>query len=387
MEPAELSDALAVSPEYHTFVAKRDEGAESRLVAMLQRNERMTDIVPIARLADAMLSSDGLLQQKYRLTTVALQQLCSLLAPGLSQTICSLAGLRRIGADGKDELCDISTAIRVFNDLAAFRFARLVGISLIIDRGALRVEGLAGRRYAIFSNWSMYSRLSAFAKQHKKSPASFNEALLHGRRLLLRFHGNRPLFLLRERREEGEPFLGGYQFENTEVGECSLRSTHLLIRQWTDNKAVAPVRDMDRIRHVKGPSFETKLQSLFRTIRLDGGLGAKYHEQIQKLLQKSLGLGGTREDNERRTEQLHKKLVSRKLSRDLATRVLRRTLTHGSYRADQADLDSYPLKSYASRDAYDLFNALTWEAKREPLDERLHAEQLAYQLLSGGFTL
>ena len=39
------------------------------------------------------------------------------------------------------------------------------------------------------------------------------------------------------------------------------------------------------------------------------------------------------------------------------------------------------------RNAYDLFNAMTREAKAEALEERIEAEQLAYALLMGRFQL
>jgi len=67
--------------------------------------------------------------------------------------------------------------------------------------------------------------------------------------------------------------------------------------------------------------------------------------------------------------------------------VLDRLLTFGSYRSDAVQQGRRPYDLYETRNAYDLFNALTHEAKSRPIDTREHVEQLAYQMLLRQFEI
>lgn len=378
-------EPLAVKPQTLSYSA-REPQAEKELTALLRQHERMTDTVPVSKLGDVSLSSEGLIRGKFRLSTLALSQLCGLLAPGFSQAVFSLAGLRQVGQDAKDERFDNQIAIRVFNELLAFRFARVTGYQLVVDRHHKRVEGLIGRKYNFFSNWEMYDRVRRFVKQRKTAKAGFTEAILSGRRMVLRFRSVDPIFEVTEVRESGEPFFGGYQFENTEVGECALRGSTVLIRQWCDNKAVAPCLESNRVRHVRGAAFERNFTRLLDRLDLRAGEAAQFKDQVLRLLKTRLELGGEQAQHDERLQAIREKLLRRRMSKGLVQRIVQRMLVAGSYRADAADRASTPpLETYARRNAYDLFNALTFEAKREALDERIEAEQLAYLLLVGKF--
>lgn len=382
-----MSTELAVRPGYVTFNAKQSPEAEKQLLAVLTRNDKKTDTIPITKLRDAVLNTEGLIQNRYQMTTVALSQLCSLLAPGFSQTVYSLSGLRMCSEDAKDERCDNAMAIKLFNELVTFRFSRVSGFQLVVDRNTNKVEGLIGRKYNYFSNLETYQRVKSFVSKHKTAPAGFTEGILYGRRMVLRFCSLKPIFEITERRRTGEPFFGGYQFENTEVGNCALRGSTVLIRQWCDNKAVAPFLDRNRVRHVRGPAFERRVEEMLDRLDLRTGEATRFRERVLALMDTNLDLGKEKDKHNERFGSIFEKLVKRRISKGLANRVLKRMLVAGSYRADAFKPDDDPMELYAKRTAYDLFNALTAEAKSEALDERIEAEQLAYALLMGRFQL
>lgn len=379
-----MSTTLAVRPSQTVFDLKKDETAETTLQDVLRRYEAATQTIEVNKLSDVVLDTEGKIRNRYRMTTVALSQFCSLLAPGFSQTIYSLSGLRKTGQDLKDDRCDPQMAIRLLNDMIAYRFQRISGYQLVVDRKEDRIEGVIGRTYRFYSNLDMYDRVKSFVKAHKTAPASFTEAILHGRRMLIRYRSVNPIFAVTKRRRSGEPFFGGYQFENTEVGDCALRGSAILIRQWCDNKAVAPFTDQNRVRHV-GSSFETRFEKLLSRLDLRTGEATKYHDKVLTLMDTSLGLGEDKTSHAEKTQAIMVRLMKKGLPKGLANRVVRRMLASGSYRSDACQPGVGSMELYAKRNAYDLFNALTAEAKKELLDDRMDAEQLAYSLLMGRF--
>jgi hypothetical protein len=69
----------------------------------------------------------------------------------------------------------------------------------------------------------------------------------------------------------------------------------------------------------------------------------------------------------------------------LAEKAIKRAMHHGSYRHQTMAKGESPMTVFARRTAYDLFNAVTHEAKRCSPGDRENAEQLAYTMLLGKF--
>ena len=128
--------------------------------------------------------------------------------------------------DGQETPCDRQLAIRTFNDLVRLRFTQLEGYSLLTDSRHRRVDGLLSRRYQRLSNYDLYVRSHRFIRS-KQPGMKFHEAACCGRRMMLRYCDSRLLFQAEAPPVKGQPqldpFVRGFHFANSEVGECALR--------------------------------------------------------------------------------------------------------------------------------------------------------------------
>ncbi len=101
-------------------------------------------------------------------------------------------------------------------------------------------------------------------------------------------------------------------------------------------------------------------------------------QHVLRLIDGNLGLGKNAEQHRARMENLLTQLTRAGLPKRLAQKVLSRAIAVGSY----ADRPAPQTAAHMTqRTAYDVFTALTWQAKQESLELRERAEQLAYQLL------
>lgn len=376
---------LAIQPATYVYNVLRNPDAEDSLHRALRECETYTDVVPLERPADVLISAAGLLRARYTLTTDALAQLCGSLSPGLTQMIFNVSGLRTALRTSQ---YDPGLAISLFNDVAKFRFARLQGCRLVLNRKHNRVEGVIGPRYRFFSNRQMLDRVKNHVARHATAPAGFTEALVHGRRLVLRYRTLSPVFDLPTEKKLNEPFFGGYQFENTEAGDCSVRGAAILIRQWCDNKAVAPTAEVNRVPHILAAKFDHRFDAMLSRLDAKTAEATKLKPRVLALIRQPLGLGGDPAAHKARWTALLDKLTRRGLRRPLAERVVLTALTRGSYRnSGLMDSGRASMDVAVTRTAYDLFNAITHEAKTEDAVQRLQAEQVGYALLVGTFSL
>lgn len=376
---------LAVRPTTQVYNSVQNPDAQGRLLADLRNSETYTDVVPLEDPADLLISRQGLIRSRYTLTTEALAQLCGMLSPGLSQTVFNVSGLRPCT---RTDAYDPNLAIDLFNDVARFRFSRLRGSRLVLDRQTNRVEGVIGPRYRFFSNRQLLERAQNHAAKHVTAPAGFTEALVHGRRLVIRYKSLEPVFTLPADRQLLEPFFGGYQFENSEAGDCAVKGAVILIRQWCDNKAVAPTADVNRVAHIRTNKFEQRLDNMLARLDVRTSEAVKLKPRVLALIQQPLGLGGNPVAHKERWDEVVEKLTRKGLRRPLSERILRTALARGSYRRAGLAESGRPTMEVATlRTLYDLFNALTHEAKAEDTAQRLQAEQLGYSLLIGSFVL
>ncbi len=372
---------LAHNPIERYFNANSEKANEQHLKAILTDHVTYTEIEHIKSVADIAIGYDRKVRKSFALTTVALGQLCSALAPGLSQTIFSLAGLR---GGSRHDNATVAVAIDIFNDVAKHRFYRLKDSRLVLNRRTNRIEGVIGPRYKFFSNKQLADRVENYVTTHKLAPASFNEAVLVGRRLILRYKSDDPVFELPYNRVNAEPFFSGYQFENTEVGDCSVRGSTILVRQFCDNKAVAPTLDKNRVSHIKNDKFNRKFELMLTRLDVKVEEATKFKQNVLTMLKTGLNIGSTPQQHTEGCEYIVNKLIRRGLNRHAAAAVINTTVIKGSYRNSSVDRQGRPLLEVAaSRSVYDLFNAITFEAKRCDVMQRLEMEQLGYNMLSG----
>ena len=378
-----MSLEIAVEPVSRRFNVKRDASAEESFQKALADDFAATETVYVGRPRDVMLNSRAEVLGRYKLTTSALSQLCSRLAPGASQLVSDVSGLR-ISGDGKQ--LDVSLGIRIVNDLIRLRFEQVDGFGLIIDRERATVEGLVGRKYQFFPNKELYDRVNQFLDESDIS-TSFCEAVLAGRRMLLRYCNNDPLFEIPHEKRTNEPFFGGYHFDNSESGHCSVRASTMVVRQWCDNKAIGSFLEGGKMSHVRGKKFELRLQALLDKVSRKVEEITNLKDNVLFLMDQNLGLGGSEQSHEFRVESLVKQLNRKGLTKEFSGVVINRLLTFGSYRSDAIQQGRRPYDLYETRNSYDLFNALTHEAKSRPIDIREQVEQLAYQMLLRQFEI
>lgn len=375
--------AIAADTISRNFNILKDSAAETAFNQALADDYASTETLYISRPRDAMLNSRAEVLGKYKFTASALAQLCTRLASGASQLVSDVAGLRTTRPDNE---IDVGLGIRVVNDLIRLRYDSVDGYGLVVDHSRNTIEGLVGRKYEYFPNKELFDRVNLFLDESGIA-TSFCEAALSGRRMLLRYRNDDPLFEVPHVKRTDEPFFGGFHFDNSEVGDCSVRAATMIIRQWCDNKAISSFLEGGKISHVRGKGFEKRVQRLFERVQKKAHEATLLKDNVVSLMDQSLGLGGTESLHDLQIDKLTKKLHRQGLTKEFVRTILDRTMSFGSYRSDAVKQGRSPFEMYASRTAYDLFNAITHEAKGRPIDVREHAEQLGYRMLLKQFEI
>lgn len=393
---------IAVSPVAKLFSGTAD--GVSRLVRFLkERDTTRPKLITNAR--DLMLDANtGMLQRQYRLTTPALSQVCSLLCPGLGQVIYDVSGLHRTKREGKASIHSLKRAIRIYNDMIRFRGSWLERHELILDYGTHTVEGVVGPEYHYYSNFEFWEQVQEFLADNEQE-VEFHGAVYRNRRLSIRYRFCKPAFLIDVvGTKKKEPFYGGWHFTNSEIGDCAVHATSLLLRRWSNSVALIPLPGDQHARQKlvhrgNRKRFMAKLNDMFGRLHERTGFAETLKPRVLELRDKSLGLGGSAKSHQRRIKALINKLVKGKLSPRQAKETIRHVLFHGSYRADSVrDAGTGPVSYdelcrsthmdvFGARTAFDLFNALGVQAREERPERQELAEHLAYKLLVGSFVL
>ncbi len=377
--PDPIRLAVADKPRRFSAVAK-DADSEQDFLTELRRSALSTQRRPVTSVQQVMLDAQGRTVGGFRYSVNALRQLCRLLGRGLSQAVFDLGGAQVTG-DGLPT--DAAMAIRWLNDVLRLRFdQKLKDYELIVDVQQKRIDGLVGTRYAYLSNAAFYDRVRRVLGDF---PVKFHEAVLFGRRMTVRYRTKSPIFALDC--DAPEPFFGGFHFGNSEVGDCSVSTAVLLIRQRADTKAVSGFSDRGRLQHIRGPQFAERLGVQLTAIRERADEPAQLRTRLDALRRRSLELVGSEEAIRRRVAALTRRLQQWGLHRALAQRVLSRVQLLGSAPADDIAGSRTGRQGPGNRTEWDLFNAMTFVAKRQPPDSQERLEQLAYQLVQGRKTL
>jgi hypothetical protein len=387
-EPTPTTDnkpvPLASPPRRYRFKLDDEKNGFEALQARLQAMNA-TSPVAIKRPSHVLLNAEGLVQKQFRFTTTGLSQLCQALAPGLSQCVSDVAGLKK---EGGEDAYDQVKAIAMLNAMINLRFrTRLRDHGLVIDRRSRRVEGLVGPRYEFFSNLELFERCEEFVKT-LDPPAQFHEAIVAGRRLMLRYLSPQRLFSVSTPHGRREPYYSGWHFSNSEIGDCSVHAGVTIIRKWTGDSSFF---ECGKIVHVKGgrfgPKFNRLLEDLQRKARKELEEN-DYEAHVTNLMGQSLGLGGSSVSHAKQLEKLVGRL-SRAMSKRTARQVIHRAISQGSYQADHLNIHGAPYdmldeslaRAVAGRTAYDLYNSLTHVARTLQPEQQEAVEKLAYRIL------
>lgn len=367
---AQNAPVLAVDPVTFTY----DRFHEQQLAARLAEVDRRTVVSPVTRPEEVSLTGGGCTEAGgLRYTTVALTQLCHLLAPGLSQLVFDVA---------EPTLRDSSQrlAIDYVNRLILLRFDRVRNRQLVRNAQAGTIDGIVGPKYRYLSNLEFHRQASA---ARTELPKRFQEALLYGRDLVMRYlQPERRLVVIAHGTAAG--YTPGLHYVNSEIGHASVRAAPLLCREDSGETCTGPFTG--RLSHA-GRDFDRKLGELTHSVEDRIEKSEVYRAKLRGLMEQSLGLGGADVKLERRArEQIVEKLRSRGVSVSLAEAVLRRGLVYGANgeEANEILLDQQKV-ILQRRTAYDVFGALTHEARPLHIHAREAAEQVAYALLMGKF--
>jgi hypothetical protein len=254
-----------------------------------------------------------------------------------------------------------------------------------------RVEGVVGPRYKFFSNYELLEACNDFVAT-LDPPATFHEAALAGRRLLLRYKSPRSLCAVPTPYGKMEPFYPGFHFSNSEIGDSSVRTAFALIRQWS---GAAAIHHLGRVVHVKGGDFGPKLTQMYQAFRslAEAELSSvPFESRIAELKKQSLYFGGGCKNHEKRVQALMTRLSRGRFTKQAARRAVNHVLVHGSYGADKVEngagsTDPAVLEALQGRTAFDLFNALSGCNRRLLPEQQEIAEELAYKLFTNRFKL
>lgn len=376
---------LTVPTDIARFDLSKDKLAESKLSELLESSHKNTLVIAITKPEDIYFDSTARLQGRYKLSAGSLANLCSRLLPGLAQTINNLAGSKltdeQLAASSSH---NPTMAVKWLNEVIRLRFNRVKGYSLIVDSYKKVVEGFVGRKYAYLSNLDLYNKATEFVSTAKR-PAQFCEAVLQGRRLMLRYKDTEPLFAIEKATGVLEPFYGGFHFANSESGDCSIKASSVLIREWGNTKAVSDFADGSKIAHVKGRQFDLKFTDLLDRLKFKSEEIVSHKNSIQRLMRTSLHLGKTPEAHSKAIKLLERRLIGKGLPYDFVQSTIRHLLVHGSYKNDTISSDQEPMTVFERRNLFDLYNALGHRAKFLEVDEQELAEQVAFKLLTNKF--
>lgn len=351
-------------------------------MARLTEVDRATQTPYVTRPAELQLDAEGRLPGGGRYTGPAFKQVCGLVCAGLHRAVVDLSGVYRTSDRPRSDY-SFATAIEVFNRAVALRFPERLGgkVRLIKEIRRNMVEGVLGPKYNYLENRAIYG-LARDAMVSSPVPARFLEAILEGRRLLLRFVHDRPLFALPAPGGEPESFFGGYHVSNSEIGgEASVRVTVLLYRRRSATTALGPYPGRGPLAHT-GKDFSRKLLKAFESalaLRQDGDVLAG---RMRRLVESPLDLGVGEAAREERVDDLSLLLHRQDIPRGLSRRIVLSTIHYGSDvgGALQARPGRQP---GGGRTWFDLYNTLTRESRGLDIAVMETVEQAAYGILTG----
>ena len=312
-----MKNELYVYPETTSYA----DHEEPVLVAKLADVDRVTQTPYVGNLSQIQLDHEGRLPSGYRYTSTAFKQICALACPGLNQAVIDLSGVRRTSDQPRGDY-SFADAIEVFNKALRIRYAeRFDGkVRLIKDVNRRLVEGVMGPKYSYLENRSLYD-IAKDAMASSPVRVRFLEAVLEGRRLMLRYVHTKPLFVMDAGPgADGDRFSGGYHISNSEIGgEASVRVTTLLHSHRATTTSLGPFPGRGPLAHT-GKDFIIRLKRIFvraLAINQDGPLLAR---RMQALLGLPLSLGSEERQREERLDDLSLLLHRQNIPRGLAIR-------------------------------------------------------------------
>lgn len=374
-----ITHNIFVIPEPRYF----DSTAEAELARELTKLERTTSVKHVGSPNELCLDQDGRLPNGFRYTEAAFKQVCSLACKGLYQLVVDLSGIYRTSGSLRDDY-SFTGAIDLFNAVVRRRFnGRFNGKARIVKNTAAEhklVDGVLGPKYNYLENRTVYD-MAKDAVSSSMARVRFHEAAMAGRRLMIRFAHRKALFEIPIVGHGTESFYGGYHFSNSEIaGEASVKAAVLLLRKPSDTVALGRF-GKGRLAHT-GKDFGKKLNKMFQAVLSIPQDAASLRKRVEAMRAANLGLGGADQERDAQLEYLSLTLHRQDIPKTLAGRIAVSAMNYGSY--DQVGRPKMLTREVLDRrTVYDLYTALTREARELPLAVRETVEQAAYGILIG----
>lgn len=379
---------LTVNPPPKRFSMSQ----EDAFVNELQDLDRHSIMWQMTKPEDIELNSQAEIgPQKFRLTTLALYQLCQSVCPGLYGFVRELSGVHRRIDEARGDY-SFAESIDIINRVVRRRFySRLHGKVLLRNTKYGTIDGVLTPGYKWLSNLRLYEMTKEAMKQCNPEPV-FWEAQLGGRWLLLRFCNVQPYFQYdipgmnmagaAQIPSMMDRFYIGYHFSNDELGRAMVRGAPFILRKNGHTAALASLDLKGRVRHV-GASFEERLSQLLAKTTEPLPEPDVYVAATVNLLNRKLGLGHKLQREETKARQkLADKLTKKEIPVTVTKKIVASLCANPSVMApDVTDFRN------TDRTAFDLYVAMGREAKNLPIRFRESVEQLAYELLLNKITL
>ena len=370
-----LKDVLLAPVDRLSFTG--DDGWDKLLEAVKSHKET-TRLLPITKFQDLLLEENGTLQKRYKFTRHALTKYCRQLVQGLSQ-----AAVRII--DEKDSgLADMHALIDVINRFARARARRkLEGWRWIVDESQKKVLGLISARFKMTYSVDLLDNIHAYILQQNQ--LGFLDAVIHHRKLSLRFVGRKPAFTLPVR-DRQDAFFSGFYFTNSEVGDGAIGASPLIWRQWSKAAAVHPQEDASRrLKHLKHKKFLQHLHELLTSTLLQPNQVKEFRLNLLAMREAKIGFPRDAGLQQKMIVKLSGLLQGAGLTRQYSRALIGVMVSQGSYSFEKRLPNEDISEVTTRRNYFDLWTAMITQARSLPPDERELAEGVAYRMMSGSF--
>lgn len=355
----------------------------------LKDQDAHTVMYPIDLAEQVVLKPDATtLRGGFKYGPVAFRQICKYLAPGLSNVLADLAGMRRVKSESDRNRFSAADAVAVFNMVVRRRFsADLEGLQAVRDTRTGMIEGVVGRGYKRLSNYDLYERSAEILRAYRH-PVEFHRADLTGRSVVFCYRDVEPAFSLPAPDNKEDRFYTGYYYSNSEVGDGSVRATTVLIRGSEETRSLGFFAKRARLNHA-GKDFAKRFEQMMDSVAEKRPDADRMKAGLLKLSARPLGFDvATEDEREERFKTLQHCLETNEAARSVSKKVLRSVILRGSHDGLAApDVRLVDRRKWADRSAYDLYNAMGRVARNLPVTTREQVEQLAYSLLLGKLNL
>jgi hypothetical protein len=322
----------------------------------------------------------------YRLSQIAFQRICHLTCTRIFDMLNDLSGVDRSERNVRSDY-SVEEAVWVYNQVVRRRFeSRLEKHFISRDSRTGTIVGIIGPKHSGLRLLDVYQQVIAQIMVDGSKTVKFLEADLNDRWLLLRYYSPKTVALTTADKGERDRFVEGYHFSYREVNGSSVRSAKILVRERGMTCSMWPIYDI-RQGKPNGKSYKKELQSnIERVISFPFEEELDFNARISYMKEQLLGVGKTdpvAEDDRRTALAGQMSGCLKGTYRHVFIRAVRSMLARGSYDAEPLTSLTLFREAVSKRTLYDLFNAVTREAKKLPIDMREMVEHVAWKLLCG----